>query len=294
MRPVQQGKGKDADKHNFLNVDYRERVNEEKRERQAIVNALKQMGARVQEVELEYGDFAWVGNGPDGNELRIGVERKDIRDFVSSMRGGRLGTHQVPGMCETYDVRYILTEGHWRAMRDGGMEWGKNGWKYWPAAPGGSRQVAYGEVVGFINSMCNQAGFRWLRSGGPEETAWMVYWVWRWWQKKWDEHDALGVGGVGGDVMVDTWGGPVQIVRANSVWKTVAVLGRGIGIGREGARELGRRFKSVREMVEAIGYGEKGFMVKGLVGRGKARALMNVLQGRGSGGGGGEEEEKEK
>jgi ERCC4-type nuclease len=63
---------------------------------------------------LEYGDFAWIGKGPEGLPLAIGVERKQIHDLVNSMASGRLQAHQLPGMINTYKISYLVIEGIWR------------------------------------------------------------------------------------------------------------------------------------------------------------------------------------
>ena len=56
---------------------------------------------------LEFADFAWSGNGPDG-QVDIGVERKSLLDLLASMTTGRLSGHQMVGLTAQYDWVYLL------------------------------------------------------------------------------------------------------------------------------------------------------------------------------------------
>src|ERR1035437_2438758 len=76
---------------------------------------LKAAGFEAQLVELEFGDIAFEGKGPNGTTLNIGVELKVLGDLVNSLRTGRLAGHQLPGLLKTYDYAWLLVEGQWRA-----------------------------------------------------------------------------------------------------------------------------------------------------------------------------------
>lgn len=202
--------------------------------------------------ELLFGDFCWAGKGQEGM-VEVGVERKNVYDFVSSMRENRLSGHQVKGMVETYDVRYLLLEGEWTIDGDGGV-WAQNKWKSWKKLePGRSRAVGYGEMLGFISALVNQAGFNLVRSSGVEESAYWLKSLWSWWQKEWDEHEALGIGGVGGAFVGGKGQGGVRVVDADGGWELASRLP---GLGLKRAKQVSRRFSTARGMARFIGKAE--------------------------------------
>ena len=74
---------------------------------------LRALGLPVNLHHLEYGDLAFVGRGPGGRPLDIGIELKRIGDLTSSLRTGRLPYDQLPGFLRAYDYGWILVEGRW-------------------------------------------------------------------------------------------------------------------------------------------------------------------------------------
>ena len=69
---------------------------------------------------LEYADFAFQGNGPNG-QVSIGIERKSIRDLISSILTGRLSGHQLIGLVNSYDYVSIVVDGPTKTGTDGYM-----------------------------------------------------------------------------------------------------------------------------------------------------------------------------
>ena len=247
-------KQQEKDTGNPLCVDYRVGSAD-------LVPYLAKVGVPVEKADLLQEDSAadceWVGNGEEGAVL-VGVERKNISDLVSSMRSGRSHVKQISSMCRVYDVRMMLVEGLWRPGEDGElMVWRKGGWvqlnpsQRWP--------VRYGEVYNYLESVSKIARFHVIRTSGVEETAGALKYSWRWWQKEWDEHNALGVGGVGGAVMDNTSLGRVRLVKPNLVWRIASQL---TGIGALG-REASRWFRTPRDMVLAsVGEWEQALTVE--------------------------------
>lgn len=239
-----------APEPNTLLVDYRVGSKD-------LFPALLKLGVRASLAkppnELVYGDCCWLGNGPDGM-VEVGVERKNVFDFVSSMRENRLSGHQVSGMCETYDVRYLLLEGEW-AIKDGTV-WAQNKWNVWKELkPGVSRPVSAGEMVGFISAIVNQAGFGLIRTCGADESAYWLRYYWGWWQKPWEEHEALGIGGVGGSLRGAKGEGKVKLVKPDLAWCMAAQLP---GLGAKRSREISNGFGSAREFAGFMYVGEEG------------------------------------
>lgn len=73
--------------------------------------ALADMGLPVEVTHLEFGDVAFTGRGNEDAAVEVGIELKKLPDLVTSLRDGRLSGHQVPGLCATYDYRWLLIEG---------------------------------------------------------------------------------------------------------------------------------------------------------------------------------------
>jgi ERCC4-type nuclease len=77
---------------------------------------------------MQFGDFSWLGNGPDGAPWSIGVERKTIGDMIQSITSDRFSGHQLPGLLNTYNAVYVLVEGLYRPdQRTGVLETFKRG-----------------------------------------------------------------------------------------------------------------------------------------------------------------------
>lgn len=75
---------------------------------------LTSLGLPVQVTHLHFADMAFLGSGPDDCPVPIGIERKALSDFVSSVISGRLAGHQLTGLLHSYQETWIVIEGDWR------------------------------------------------------------------------------------------------------------------------------------------------------------------------------------
>jgi ERCC4-type nuclease len=98
---------------------------------------LKAAGFEAQLVELEYGDIAFEGKGPNGTTLNIGIELKVLGDLINSLRTGRLAGHQLPGLLKTYDYAWLLVEGQWEQNTKGQVLTQKRRMGIWTPMKGG-------------------------------------------------------------------------------------------------------------------------------------------------------------
>lgn len=138
------------------------------------------------DVQLPFGDFCFWGNGADGLTL-VGIERKTINDFVSSMRSKRLAGHQLGGLLRTYGVVYIVIEGIWRAGDGGAIEtYRRTGWE---ALYVGRNPVMYREVDHHVATLQHKRGIVFVKTENEKQTvAWIVS-RWHWWNdKSWSQH----------------------------------------------------------------------------------------------------------
>lgn len=101
-----------------------------------LIDPMKALGIDVAEAYLEYGDIAFNGRGEKGKTLRIGIEYKKMGDYLASMKG-RLQGHQLPGMIDAYDRRYLIVEGDFEHDTQGRLlrRAGRSFWKPIPGAP---------------------------------------------------------------------------------------------------------------------------------------------------------------
>lgn len=151
---------------------------------------LVKLGLPAELATLPFGDAAFLGEGPDG-PLRIGVERKTLRDFLSSMHTGRLSGHQVPGMSATFARSYLILEARAKEDKESGalLEWsGRTGeWqivrlagRVWPASA----------ITRYLLSLEEFAGFRICRTHDLAGTCQVVRDLWKWWGRPYDGHDS--------------------------------------------------------------------------------------------------------
>jgi ERCC4-type nuclease len=137
---------------------------------------------------LDYADFFFLGNGPEGSYVSVGIERKAIKDLLNSMTTGRLSGHQLPGMSQQYDYIYILVEGEWRFSPDNGILQSKNG-AWWNDVCLGPRRFMAKEVIGFLNTLVVKAGVQVMYSRNQRETVQVVTSLYHWWNtKQWEGH----------------------------------------------------------------------------------------------------------
>lgn len=135
---------------------------------------------------LDYADFAWSGNGPDGT-VNVGAERKSLLDFLSSMTSGRLSGHQLIGLVRDYDFVYVIVEGVWKADRKSGVLMRPAKGK-WEEVKQGKRKFMAREIYNFMNSLSVICRVLPVYTQGKEETARWMESCYSWWQKKWESH----------------------------------------------------------------------------------------------------------
>lgn len=88
----------------MIYVDYRDGSKD-------FIEPLRRRGIDVEETELEFGDFCFVGRGEKGRSVSVGVEFKKLQEAVQALRTNRLQGFQAPG-CRMYDFAYLMVEGH--------------------------------------------------------------------------------------------------------------------------------------------------------------------------------------
>lgn len=185
---------------------------------------------------LEFGDVSIPGIGSKG-DVSIGIERKTIQDLLNSLASGRLTAHQLPGMVQTYDYRWIVIEGLWRVGRGQLIEtWRFGGWK--PAVT----QMGYYDVDRYLITLEVKGGCWLRRTGSLGETCSFIADLHRWWGKNWKEH--RGHLGLEKGLTAD------KVLYSKPTYPRL-VANVLPGIGWEKSKAVARHFKTIEAMVGA-------------------------------------------
>lgn len=131
---------------------------------------------------LDYGDACFLGHGPGGDIVVIGVERKRITDLLQSLTSGRLSGHQLPGLLESYPHRWLLVEGQYRESAEGFIEIPRSG--KWETV-----RLQYDALENYLTTLQMRGGLYIQRTYDIHESCAWLQALWRWWTlKKFREH----------------------------------------------------------------------------------------------------------
>jgi ERCC4-type nuclease len=182
--------------------------------------------------KLMFGDFAFIGRGPDG-PVHIGIERKHIRDLIDSVKSGRLWGHQIPGMLDVFDYSYLVIEGVFKMQPEYTM------------LPVGNRwiKLKIGSKVldPFLNSVQVLTGMMIHYTMGKKATAQYVESLYRWWGKNFGDHGAYGP-------YMRSSRLPEKCTNGAMVYMMARCLP---GVGVKKAESIRQHFSSVVDMVNA-------------------------------------------
>lgn len=158
-----------------------------------VVDYFKSYDVPVQLTQMEYGDFAFYGNGPDEAAILCGFERKVLGDMIASMRDKRLAGHQLVGLMENFQVRGLILEGIWQAGVGGLLEVSGGGnWK--PYRPGGTSAIMYRELDHFIAELEYVHGVVVERTSNRSQTAAYIVSRYKFFNDRcWEQHDRTDV-----------------------------------------------------------------------------------------------------
>lgn len=239
------------------------------------LNPIRLMGGQAEMAHLDAADFAFSGNGPDGPVV-IGVERKTVPDLIESMRGRRLSGHQVRLLSSCYDLQFLIVEGQFRpnpeshVLETRSQDWGK-----WYTGFG--KPLHYGEICSYIIGL-GANGIPVTRTGSESETAAWVVWLWKYYQKEWEDHKSLR----------SIYAPPPSRPAGKMVWEEPSLVVRMAaqipGMDQK-AWAVGKRFRTPAEMVNAS---EEEWMISGppkngrkvtVVGKVLAKRIREELHG---------------
>ena len=215
--------------------------------------------------QLEYGDAAFGGSGPDG-PISIGIEIKKIGDAVDCMFSGRFAGHQLPGMVESYDRCYLLLEGNVKQGNHGHLLWYAAHKKKWVKPYGGSlrRPVRQQDFYQWVNTMAMMANIHLLWASDTRQAAQLVTAVYKWWQKPWAKHNSLKV--------FDTSKSYSPLTKVSTRRKLASQLP---GIGWERSAAVAKYFPTTLDMILAD---EKDWASIDGIGKGIAKKVTKAIK----------------
>jgi ERCC4-type nuclease len=145
--------------------------------------------AELAPVNLDAGDFCFVGRGVQDAVVTIGIELKETTDLLQSLRSGRFAGHQLPALLRTYDRAWLLTEGLWRVAESGILEVASRGG--WVSAGHGRKPTMARELEKWLLSVCLRGGLHHYHSQTRRQTVHWLSVLYHWWtDKSMDEHRA--------------------------------------------------------------------------------------------------------
>jgi ERCC4-type nuclease len=188
---------------------------------------------------LQFGDASFVGNGPEGCPVLVGIERKELQDMLKSILDGRFAGHQLPGLLRDYHQTYLIVEGKFRADPNTGLLQTPFN-KGWRDHQFGTKRWLYRDLDCFLMTMENRYNIRVRRTFDKRETALLISNIHHWWtDKAFEEHKA----GQGFD-----YSGEPILLPASLLRRMAAQLP---GIGWKRAQAVEQFFGSVVDMVLA-------------------------------------------
>lgn len=170
-------------------VDYRKGGEKKGNTPQELVARISALGVPCELSDLQYGDVAFEGKGPEG-PVAVGIERKTLHDMLHCIDTARLSGHQLVGMRDLYHVRVVLLEGHWRAHEDGWLMEGFNNGTTWGYCKPGGKRVLYAKLYRYLISL-QLSGTLVMFSRDVPQTALNVVEWYHYFQKPWSQHTSM-------------------------------------------------------------------------------------------------------
>lgn len=197
---------------------------------------ISEMGVPTVLEPLEFGDVAFVGNGPDG-PVRVGIEVKGGKggsDFIQSMQSGRLAGHQVDGM-KHYDRRYLIVEGL-RPNMNGVV------WNPYPRQRATMRPIFMIDIEKYITGL-EESGLRVRFTTAPLSTARLIVkQLYAFWQEEYDKHSSINT-----VYVPPVFSLPGENEKELRFRRVLKALKAGVGDGR--SKGVARHFGSILAMV---------------------------------------------
>ncbi len=206
----------------------------------------------VEVTTLKFGDMAFLGSFVDEMPVPIGIERKALKDFVSSVISGRLAGHQLQGLLTSYQETWVVIEGDWRIHDQTGhvqtLQWvpvpgKKPKKKQWvDVETHTDHALAYQELEAMFLTLELKGGMRIRRTKDKMETCRFIKGLYHWWTDKgWAQHRS--------HLRFHSQFADKALLVKPSLCRVVAATLPGVGFEKSGSVAL--HFGSIAAMVQA-------------------------------------------
>ena len=237
-----------------------------------ILDALGEAGTDA--TPMNAGDFAFWGLDPwSGEPVFIGVEHKHLRALL-----GDIKTHRINEQFRKMEVDFgkswlMVDEGAWRVDEEGLMTFPRRNGREYVWEPSRFMHVAYDAFLTSIQVAGIGVKIVHGRQGasGDRENAKAILNLYSWYQKSPDEHTLTKQ-----QFQHELFGG-FNGAKPKLVEKVAALLD---GVGTKKAREVGKVFPTVEDLIEAS---EKELMKVDGIGKGIARKIRGATGWRRNG-----------
>jgi ERCC4-type nuclease len=227
---------------------------------------------------MEFGDVAFMGLGPGGVPIPVGVEIKQVGDALACMTNGRFSGHQLTGLVTCYQDPWLLVEGDWRPNGSGALELFNQEGKYWFAPRTGRSLVPmYRDFDKWLLTQLIKGGVRYARTYNRQETVQFIRDLYAWWAEGWESHKSHRVGNDSGDWVEEEARSRLQdravLTKPTLLWELARKLP---GVGGTRAAAVAAHFRSVEAMMGADR--ESWQRIEG-IGKGLAKKVWEALHG---------------
>lgn len=213
---------------------------------------------------LDSADVAFTGT----RGVTVGVELKKVTDAVSCMFSGRLADLQLPAMAESYDIRYLIIEGLYRAEPKTGVLQRYQGelarWGSWRDTIAGRNRIMYSAFEMWLHTLSEQGGARLERTADVAATASLLQALHVWWQR--EDHSSM-------NVMHLNQEDSAALSRPTVMRRIAAQLPH---IGWKRSAVVAQKFRSVAEMAAAT---EEDWLSIDGIGKGIAKSVVESING---------------
>lgn len=210
---------------------------------------LRRIGIPAELGRLPFGDVAFMGIGPEGVPVPVGIEVKNIRDVLKCITDGRFAGHQLPGLINSYQQIWLLVEGQWRQNSKTGLLENLTNKGWWCEATVGQRAFMYRDLLSWLFTIQTKGGIQVAYvSSYTEATTWISS-LYNWWNKGgigYDSHHSHLAINVSGDIRNNAgWRDRAILVRPTLLRRIAAELP---GIGFDKSANVAAHFASVEEL----------------------------------------------
>lgn len=246
---------------------------------------LRGIGLPCQLTRLAYGDISFIGVGPGGIPITVGVEVKSINDVLQSITTGRFSGHQLPGLKKSYDIVWLLIEGLWRPNQKTGVLQYRRKRGEWADLTVGTRRFMFRDLATWLFTTEIKGGISIARVSDWGEAILWISTLYSWWtSKEWEGHRShLALNETGRDRFFDN----ALLIKPTLLRMVAAELP---GIGWSKSEAIANKFENVEQLVMAdpdtlaeITYVDKGGTEKRIGTVVASKVYMALRQKKGMG-----------